>query len=211
MSTVATSLRGRDPADTKTRLLEAAERLFAERGYSGTSMRAVTQAAGVSVSAANYHFGSKDALLAATIGRVLVPVNEARLARLEQLERDAADGALDLRAVLDCFLRPAIESRGAGLRQVAARLFSDPPEVVRALKKEHFGEILDRFVPAVCRALPGREPEEVALRFQFLVGVMVHVISGQLETSPFALDGKMADDDELVEAMVRYAEAGFAS
>ena len=49
-------------SDTKTRLLDAAERLFAERGYEGSSMRAITKEAGASVSSANYHFGSKDGL-----------------------------------------------------------------------------------------------------------------------------------------------------
>ena len=53
----ASASEPRPPADTKERLLDAAEHVFAERGFEGTSMRAVTQAAGAAVSAANYHFG----------------------------------------------------------------------------------------------------------------------------------------------------------
>ena len=44
---------------TKERLLDAAEELFAERGYAGTSLRAVTGAARVNLAAAHYHFGGK--------------------------------------------------------------------------------------------------------------------------------------------------------
>ena len=66
---LAAGPRRRDSEDTKERLLDAAERLFAERGFEGASLRAVTQAAGTSVSAANYHFGSKEALLGRTLLR----------------------------------------------------------------------------------------------------------------------------------------------
>jgi AcrR family transcriptional regulator len=45
--------------DTKERILDAAERLFAERGFAGTSLRSVTKQAGVNLAAIHYHFGAK--------------------------------------------------------------------------------------------------------------------------------------------------------
>ncbi|MCP5067717.1 MAG: TetR/AcrR family transcriptional regulator, partial [bacterium] len=93
--------------DTKQRLLDAAEQLFAERGFDGTSMRAVTQAAGASVSAANYHFGSKQALLGATLRRRIEPFNRRRLELLDGLE---AGGAVpDVEQLMDAFFRPPFE------------------------------------------------------------------------------------------------------
>jgi len=53
------------PPDTRTQLLDAAERLFAERGFRGTSIRAITDLAGANLAAVGYHFGSKAELLAA--------------------------------------------------------------------------------------------------------------------------------------------------
>jgi len=205
--------RGRDAAETKRRLLDAAVRLFADHGFSGTSMRAVTQAAGVSVSAANYHFGSKEALLQATFGRVVEPVNRRRMELLDEL--DAGTEAPTLRQVLDAFLRPVIETRDDAdrgrdrFRQLAARLFSDPPGVVAALKQQHFGPISDRIIVSLGRALPGRDPAELELAFQFTVGMMVHVIAGQLEIGrrPGAAEPP-ADDEELLARMVLFAEAG---
>jgi len=210
---MATDLRpalgGRDAAETQRRLLDAAERLFAERGFMGTSIRAVTQAAGVSVSAANYHFGSKEALLAATYGRAIIPLNEARLARLTELERRAGDAALPLTDVLDAFLRPVFESPDdASFRGLAGRLFSDPPEIVAALKQEYFGEISERFVAALVRALPDRDEDEVKLAFQFVVGVMVHVIAGQVETNPTPPSSDVTETEELLAQMIRFAAAG---
>ena len=83
--------KARDSRDTKERLLDAAERLLAEHGYEGTSLRAVTQAAGTSVSAANYHFGSKEELLRATLLRRVEPMNRRRLACLDDLEHAAGE------------------------------------------------------------------------------------------------------------------------
>ena len=201
--------RSRDAAETKNRLLDAAERLFSERGFRGTSIRAVTQAAQVSVSAANYHFGSKEALLAATYGRSIVPLNEARLARLDELEKAAGGGALSLVDVLDTFLRPFVESpNNASLRGLAARIFSDPPEIVAALNKEYFDEISERFVAALGRALPDRDEEEVKLAFQFLVGMLVHVVGGQIETNPMPPSPEVTETEELLAHMIRFAAAG---
>ncbi|CAA9412384.1 MAG: Transcriptional regulator, AcrR family, partial [uncultured Rubrobacteraceae bacterium] len=45
----------RTATDTKTRILDAAERLFAERGFEGTSIRAVTAEAGANLAAVGYH------------------------------------------------------------------------------------------------------------------------------------------------------------
>jgi len=73
-------------ATTKERILDAAERLFAEKGVDATSLRQVTGAAGVNVAAIHYHFGSKEELLRAVIARRFDPVNQERLKQLDRLE-----------------------------------------------------------------------------------------------------------------------------
>jgi AcrR family transcriptional regulator len=95
--------------ETRDRLLDAAEKLFAERGFDGASMRALTQAAGVSVSAANYHFGSKEALLRATPLRRVEPLNRRRLECLDEVERDAVGQPLILESILEAIQRPIID------------------------------------------------------------------------------------------------------
>ena len=205
---------GRDAADTRRRLLDAAERLFAERGFSGTSMRAVTHEAGVSVSAANYHFGSKEALLRETLGRVIQPLNRVRLERLDALERESTGAGLALESLLDAFLRPAIELRDesslgrARYRQLAARLFSDPPDVVAGLKRDHFGPVVLRFVHSLQRALPDRDPEQVEMAFELTIGMMVHVIAGQMDVHSHRASAVLPPNDELLARMIRYAAGG---
>ena len=46
-------------SETVERILDAAEQLFAERGFAETSLRLITSKAGVNLAAVNYHFGSK--------------------------------------------------------------------------------------------------------------------------------------------------------
>ena len=53
------------PSDrTRTAILEAAERLYADRGFADVTLRDIVAAAGVNLAAVNYHFGSKDELIA---------------------------------------------------------------------------------------------------------------------------------------------------
>jgi len=209
---------GEGGGDTKDRLLDAAERLFGERGFEGTSLRAVTQAAGTSVSAAHYHFGSKEALLRATLLRRVEPINRRRLAALDALEASTPTPSVE--ALLEAYLRPVFEERAASsagdgdptrnpARLVAARLYSDPPELVASLKRELFAEVSGRLLGALARALPDHPRSELALGLQLLVGMMVHVLSGNLEDAPHLEGGaRVLDDEALLERLVAVAAAG---
>ena len=83
----ATRARGAAPASQpndggRERLIAVAERLFAERGYDGITIRDISSAANVSVGLIHHHFGSKDGLRKA--------VDEACMAQFEEVLRDHA-------------------------------------------------------------------------------------------------------------------------
>ena len=208
----AAAERGRE---TKERLLDAAEQLFAARGLEGTSMRAVTHAAGASVSAANYHFGSKEALLRATMVRRLAPINARRLALLDELE--AEPGVPSVESVVGAFLQPVFERRASDpeateqIRRIAGSIHTSPPELLDPIKTEVFGPLLRRFLPALERALPGVAPAEVERGFQFCVGVMIHVATGSLESAPRRDSAPAASSGgpEVLAHMIAFLAAGF--
>src|SRR6266849_5837474 len=79
----------REHQDTKARILQVAERLFMEHGFSATSLRMITGEAKVNLASVNYHFGSKEALIEAVFTRRLAPLNQERVTQLAQLEAKA--------------------------------------------------------------------------------------------------------------------------
>jgi AcrR family transcriptional regulator len=213
----AADLAARVPDETRLRLLDAAERLFAERGFEGTSMRVLADRAGTSVSAAHYHFGGKLELVRAVLLRRLEPLNARRLGALQSVLREAAPGCPTLEAVLDAFLRPGVEAwrgrdamAGGCPRHILAQLHVEPDTRLAELKAELFGPVVERFAAALATLLPDRSRDEIRLDMQFVVGMLVHVVGGQVDDCGSA--GRPAairvDDEILLGRMVTFAAAG---
>jgi AcrR family transcriptional regulator len=198
---------------TKERLLDAAESLFARHGFEGTSLRAVTQAADTSLSAANYHFGSKEALVHAALVRRLEPQNRRRLEAIDALE-EASSRDLSVEALLAAFLRPSFEAQRESpedarrLREVAAQLYADPHAVMSELRLELFAPVISRYIDALERLLPDRSREAVTVDFQFFIGVMVHVMSGKTRLTWESAGPPSIPDDQILERMISFATAG---
>ena len=77
---------------TKNKILDAAENLFADKGFNGTSLREITSLADVNLAAVNYHFGSKKELIKAVMSRYmneLSPKLQTALAVIYQQELTA--------------------------------------------------------------------------------------------------------------------------
>lgn len=171
---------------TPGRILDAAEKLFADRGFSATSMRAITNAAGVNLAAVNYHFGSKDRLIVAVVTRGISPINRVRLERLDGLLRaheqgDRTGKVLSLELVLDHFYRPAFEyfqdpARIPFLRLLGKSLFESGPFIGELMEREWM-PLLHRYLDALKRCLSHLPEEEVLWRFHFAVGSMIFTVS----------------------------------
>ena len=80
----------KDAAETRRLLLDTAERLMAERGADGVSMREISTAAGqANNNAAQYHFGSRERLIEAVLDRRMAPIDERRAAMIAALGPEA--------------------------------------------------------------------------------------------------------------------------
>lgn len=170
-------------ADTKTRILDAAETLFVQGGFESMSMRQITSAAGVNLAAVNYHFGSKDALIQAVLARQLDPLNEARLALLNRFESTLGE-RLTCEHVLVAMFLPAVRlSRGdarASERYLhfLGRAYTDPSPVVRDFIDNHYIQTLGRFFFAFQRTLPDLGREDLGFRLNFAMGALSGVLAG---------------------------------
>jgi AcrR family transcriptional regulator len=92
------------PLSTKEQIVLAAERLFAERGYEGVSLREIGSAAGSgNNSAVQYHFGSKEQLVVAIFENRLTYIDDRRALLMAQLE------PRDIRAWVECYVLPLLE------------------------------------------------------------------------------------------------------
>lgn len=158
--------------------MNAAEKLISEHGVEGTSVRAITQAAGANLGAINYHFGSKDQLVMEVFSRRLQPLSRERLARLDKLEKAAAGQQLKLEQIVEALVRPVVEEREAqsedeyAFMQVLCRSFHEPNPKLKAYVEEQFREIAVRFDAAVLRAVPGLPPGELYWRMKFFFGAL---------------------------------------
>src|SRR5436305_11054782 len=99
--------------DTKQKILDAAEKLIAEQGYAGTSLRQIIGSAGVNLASIHYHFGSKDDLLHQMMLRKAGPVNDRRIELLDRYAAESAGAPLPVEKVLDAFFAPMVETANA--------------------------------------------------------------------------------------------------
>ena len=159
-----------EPEDTRTRILDAAERLFSERGIDAVSVRAILEAAGVNVALAHYHFGSRGGLVAELLRTRVGPLVEEQLRRVE--EADARGDAASLEDVLRAYFLPA--ARWLTERPGSARLFgqlhTSPSPELRALGEEVMRPVLLRLGAAIgARLPPYLAPEQRFLRIWLAV------------------------------------------
>jgi AcrR family transcriptional regulator len=198
--------------DTKERILDAAERLFAAHGFAGTSLRAVTKAAGANLAAVHYHFGTKEDLLRAVLSRIVVPINRERLALLEQVEAAAGDDPPSLEGLLEAFIAPDLRllrdlgERGVIITRFLGRSYTEPAEMVQALSREHYEALGQRFMEAFARALPEVGQAEAYWRFTLVVGVLTYILADTSGTGGSAED--LSDVDGTVRRLVAFLAAG---
>ncbi len=167
--------------DTRERILDTAERLFAQHGIEATSLRAITAEAGVNLAAVHYYFGSKEALVRAVFGRRLGPVNQERMKLLDECEARAGSNPPSLKGIVEALIAPPLRLRGNPAQggenfcMLMGQLFSESSKWRQVIFAE-FGETMSRFPAALKRALPHLPEKELFWKLHFLIGAMAHTL-----------------------------------
>jgi AcrR family transcriptional regulator len=164
------------PTDrTRTAILEAAEQLYADRGFADVTLRDIVAVAGVNLAAVNYHFGSKDELIAELFVTRSLALNRERLSELRAAE-DRGGGRADISEVLRALVGPSLrgclgpdKQRSAAARfMIRASIETVPP--IRKIKNREIDH-LRRFAAAMKRSLPGRDEVDLYWGLHFALAM----------------------------------------
>ncbi len=197
---------------TKQNLLDSAEALFAQDGIRATSLRAITAAAGANLAAVNYHFGSKDGLVRAVLGRRLVPLSEARFERLAEAQEVGGD----LESIIRAFVEPVLEileeslKNGDDFARFIGRSHFEADPAIHDYFLEQFAPTMEAFLSALRPLLPKLEPEEIFSRLLFAVGTLMTSINFKMFESDdrLELDLGWAVENQ-AEGLIAFLLAGF--
>jgi AcrR family transcriptional regulator len=195
---------------TKDRILGAAEELFAQHGFGGTSLRQVTSRADVNIAAVNYHFGSKENLVNEVFRRRMDGMSEVRLSRLAAAQ---AERPQELEPILAAFVEPALalaqdRNGGGAFIRVIARAYAEKNDGLRKFLSEQYGHVLREFGKAIAACLPGLGKEELYWRLDFLAGALTYAMADfGLIKRPTGVT-EAAHRARAAEALIRFAAAG---
>jgi AcrR family transcriptional regulator len=204
------------PSDhTRTAILAAAERLYAERGFGDVTLRDIVAEANVNLAAVNYHFGSKDELIAELFVTRSLALNRERLTELKAAE-EADDGRAPIDAVLRALVGPTL--RGClgpdNQRSTAARFMirvsieSVPP--IRRIRNREIDH-LRKFIAAMRRALPGHSDVELYWGLHFALAMAQQTVRDSERLTKLS-EGKCDVDDVegIIARVVAVAVTGLA-
>src|SRR4051812_11888707 len=164
------------PSDrTRTAILEAAERLYADRGFADVTLRDIVAAADVNLAAVNYHFGSKDELIAELFGTPSLAPNRGRPNELKQGEQTGG-GCASIDAILRALVGPTLrgclgpdrERSTAARFMIRASIESVPP--IRRIKNREIDH-LRKFAAAMRRAMPDRSEVDLYWGLHFALAM----------------------------------------
>ncbi len=203
---------------TKDRILAVTEDLFGQHGFSATTLRDVTDRAGVNLASVNYHFGSKEALFMEMLRRRIEPINRKRIELLDEALRRSGGAPLSLEAIWDAILRPLGEAVTTtdGFDEKFLRLISqslvERNEFFETAHQQFFTEFKERFSPELARSLPKMDPQEMTWRVYFSFSAMLGaIIQHQKIGRWFPFLENRGNVDNMIDRLINFIVAGLTN
>ncbi|MEZ9523140.1 TetR/AcrR family transcriptional regulator [Enterovibrio norvegicus] len=199
--------------ETKGKILDAAEQLFAEHGFKDTSLRTITSKAGVNLASVNYHFGDKKSLVRAVLERYL----EQFMPQLEnELKALLTEDNVSMDDVFACTKKPLLEldkfrRHGASVfMQLIGRGYTDVQGHLRWFITTRYSGVLSLFTQAVSKANPTLKPEHIFWRLHFTLGAAIFTMASNVALSEIAENdfGHTVSIEEILDRLIPYLAAG---
>jgi AcrR family transcriptional regulator len=203
-------LRARGEESGRETIMDAAERLFAERGIEAVSLRTINAEAGYSVAALHYHFATRDGLVRALLARAQPPMLQQHAALLAQLARQH-DPSLE--AIVEALVRPLTAGMLqnfpvsiARLRFLVRQSFDHSPHLAKTLE-----ESVAVFRPLLRRKLPHLDQRTLTRRWLLAAELAQQTLANTLTlhlACPPATGPKEAELEQFIKDLVAFIAAG---
>ena len=199
----------------RDRILDAAEALFAERGYDGVTLRQIASEARVDVALASYHFGKKLDLFNAVFERRADALNRSRLEALRRVQQENAPVGPTVEQIIEAFLRPlelTQENADPGWRHYLALIayVNNSTYWGKQMMSKLFDDLVQEFIAALRVALPGASDENLYWCYHNLSGALTLTFA-QTERIDTLSKGKCLSSDfqAAYDHMIPFVAAGF--
>lgn len=196
---------------TRTKLLDAAELVFADHGYDGTSLRDISEAAGLHLALSTYYFGSKERLFEEVIHRRAVEFIAVRLAGLAQIDPNKLTTSENIRLLIESYAMPILEAayQRSKQHQAYVRIMARIINVKRwtPLIQRSYRESDEAYFRRWRQALPHAEEASIMNAFSFMVATLLSVCSYTNRFGNWPNTG--VGRKKVIEDLIRYSHAGF--
>lgn len=199
--------------NTKDKILDSAEYLFATKGLKETSVRDITSHADVHLAAINYHFHTKKGLIRALVDRRTRPLNRKRLELLGRYEEKYGRGSVPIQFALHAFLFPEVKMsvESPHFMKIVGQIISHPDQETYLLYASGFQEVFSKFKEVFTSSLPSVSEQELMWRMHFLTGSMVHTCTNH-EALKSLSDGKcVINEEDVVNRLIAFCAAGLTA
>ncbi len=184
-------------------ILDAAEFVFADKGFNGASMREIATRAGVAQALIHYHFDNKEKLFEAMAARQANTINGARAELLSAILTASETPVLE--DVVEALFRPTIETgkklskQGGGYSRILVSVANSSDVRDTQLTERYYDPIAQKFIEAFSQIEPGLQHKDAVWAYMFSIGVGMTMMA-QTGRSKRLSDG--ACDDGNIEEML---------
>ena len=194
---------------TKARVFDAAEKVFAQMGFDGATIRDIAAEAGEPVGTIHHHGGGKDLLFRRTIARRATALSRARI---DALATERRKGNPTLEAILAAFFCPFFDlasqdEKWANYARLVAIVSSDTRWA--SLTAEFFDETVNVFMQELHQLLPDASRHEIAANFVYSISALLALLTSRERIG--AMGGGNAPRDSEIQGLLRFCAAGFAA
>lgn len=199
---------------TREKVMDAAERLFADIGFDGVSIRQIAQEAGVTLGMVGFHGGSKAELFETIVERRVSVLSEQRRKALAQLFA-APPAVPTVRDIVAAYVRPYVGMASGGDPQwqayarLIAHLVSDERWYPRV--KDHYDPVAREYLEAITRIHPGIDRTRLASAFVMAVSSMLSIVASTVRISSLADQPGGMVLPQLEDVLVDFCSGGIAS